>query len=1389
MLTSTELREKYRQLNFASFALKNPDTVIGLRGKQAPAQHYVAKDVEVVAAEDDSTSKRKRRRGGGGLEERIQFEEVSFARSPAHYKCFDEMWVNAVDQFLRLAYVAERETPDREALLAWTESMSQADWDQPDVAESVLSYWPEVEQLAHTLIRGVEVPTSLSGTITPEFSRVANNGDGIDVAEHPDVPGVYIPQFLFTNAHTSTNYEANENDCCGGKNGVGMPSVLAHTTKTVLVTKDRFRRLVYTQTYEDHLNVLHPPTITPWTKDTEPGTEVTIWLDFPLFESTENDQPFIDYARRRVVETLYYLCANQRVRESYQRLKVEFNGISLPLPTSLQSWPTLYRHLAWHSVAPSWALTPSWHLQLAMFAKPVSGGMHMSMVNGVRTEMGGTHVDYVVSRLVRLLAPKMAECVERHCRAEKICLKTQVDEKHARGVIEEWPKLTAKHLQRRLAMFLTCDVKQPVYEGQCKDRLGQKIQSSTVLHWEAGRNMFETIPESMNKWCEMTLFPALLYDLMCPIHESLFHQRPTIVGAPTVEEEGGDSVKLTKAERSVGREGRVSVDSLNDAVKAGTAEWRKCELIFTEGDSACSGIVSANPKGNEYVGTFAASGKIKTVKSDTFQVLMRPMHDKKKNVVRDLVISLGLAHYRAGRHTKVDVEKMMRYGRLTLICDQDFDGIHIQCSVVKLVDTFFHELLKWFPDFLWIQSTPLVEMIDKSLRSTALKDRLYFYTEEEAVKFQQAHPTKSFVVRYLKGLGSSNEKQFQQYFRITPPTRVVFEFTPEERKVIQEAFDDSAEDKQFRKTDLCGDPESVCLTWNEDRTLTTARLNNGDELLDLSKMREITVTQLFTVNLRAYRRYAMLRGAPGEDGLKWSERKLIWGAWKHFGVSGTKPPIKVGQLGNKCADEMRYHHGEKSLVDSLIAFTAAHYGQGNNVHLFRSEGQFGQFATDFKAAAPRYNFVDSSPVFSAIFRPEDEPVLELELDEKLPVEPRLLAPIVPLSMLINQTGFQTGITHQNAVFRVEDVLTYLRALIPWIHKEESHRTVQSVHACRDPECTIPRWTATPHIYEYEGTMEMRTSTPKEQSQYVVLQRGTYVRESPTSIRITAIPPLVKYKGQFCKLFEQYEEGLKADPKVILPGWEQVASYEPFVQLDRIRRLVKFKTPEAIETLEQQTSMQSGFPVNGVEKHFLLAKAVYVHLRYVNAQGKIQTFQSFEELVWQYAQLRWWMYLRRRNYWVAQMEDKIVLKEQQAAFIELLRSNDGAMQAWRECDSKEVRRGWLETHQFLPHPRDGTYEYLWDLSLDHLSKDQVAKLRREVDTLQQKQHTIATTPVATTWLEELDHFEHVWREECAREVECLKTEEEDEGKSRGKRKEPDDGPRKPRAVSKRTKKVA
>ena len=113
---------------------------------------------------------------------------------------------------------------------------------------------------------------------------IENNGDGIDIAKHP-TEDIWIPQMIFGELLTSGNYNKQEEKITGGKNGYGAKLTNIYSTKFILETVDKKRKLKYTQVFENNMDVKGEPKIEPY-KD-KPYTKITFTPDYERFNCEE----------------------------------------------------------------------------------------------------------------------------------------------------------------------------------------------------------------------------------------------------------------------------------------------------------------------------------------------------------------------------------------------------------------------------------------------------------------------------------------------------------------------------------------------------------------------------------------------------------------------------------------------------------------------------------------------------------------------------------------------------------------------------------------------------------------------------------------------------------------------------------------------------------------------------------------------------------------------------------------------------------------------------------------------------------------------------------------------------------------------------------------------
>ena len=313
-------------------------------------------------------------------------QDVITAFNPGFYKLFDELLVNAHDHVVRL---------------------NQRNSDQP--------------------VKNIDISVVDGKTIV-----MRNDGESIDVEKHPEY-GVYIPQLIFGELLTSTNYDKDEKKLVGGKNGYGVKLVNIFAKQLVLTVVDGKRQLKYTQTFANNMSIVNPPVVKPC--KTKPYVEIEWTPDFEKF-GWKNGIPsqLLKVIERRVYDLT--MTVGKSVKVTWCDTAVKFRDFAT--------------YCSWYLPKETFILTdvPQLGWQVAVADNSFDKAFSVSFVNGIWTR-SGKHVDeitnQVVSHIVTYLESK-----------KKIKVKP--------GLVRDL-----------LAVFICCFVENPSFSSQTKEILTSKV--------------------------------------------------------------------------------------------------------------------------------------------------------------------------------------------------------------------------------------------------------------------------------------------------------------------------------------------------------------------------------------------------------------------------------------------------------------------------------------------------------------------------------------------------------------------------------------------------------------------------------------------------------------------------------------------------------------------------------------------------------------------------------------------------------------------------------------------------------------------------------------------------------------------------------------------------
>lgn len=470
---------------------------------------------------------------------------------------------------------------------------------------------------------------------------------------------------------------------------------------------------------------------------------------------------------------------------------------------------------------------------------------------------------------------------------------------------------------------------------------------------------------------------------------------------------------------------RVCHENLVDATDAGGKDSNKCTIVFTEGDSAscfmARGIKGIPDKEHSRWGWFALRGKLLNVRMATIKQLS---NNEEIMMIKKII---GLEE---GKDYSKSIDGL-RYHRIMILTDADNDGFHIKGLVMNYIGQYWPALLK-HEGFVCDFATPIKKAFKSNTRGKKLSE-VEFYSEEAYDTWNV--DKKGWTIQYYKGLGSYEPSETRKLCNTMSITEYVWDNTEME-------FKGKKADSSEHKFDLAfGNAKNFA----DERKLW---LNNGIKPLPIDPIigekTLVTYDSFIDNRLKLFSYADNVRSIPCiYDGLKPSQRKVLYSCFKR----NLKDRIKVSQLAGYVSEHGAYHHGEASLVGTIVHMAQDYVGS-NNINMLYPSGGFGSRmggGPDLKkghdAAAPRYALTFLTAITRTIFNEHDLPLLNYKVDEGMIIEPDYYMPIIPL-ILINGTegigtGYSTTVHPHNPLDVIDNTKACMRGetmteMIPWI---------------------------------------------------------------------------------------------------------------------------------------------------------------------------------------------------------------------------------------------------------------------------------------------------------------------------------------------------------------------
>ena len=373
---------------------------------------------------------------------------------------------------------------------------------------------------------------------------VFNNGKGIPTQIHTQHK-IHIPQMIFGELLTSSNYKKGEKRITGGKNGFGSKLANIFSTKFIVETIDGEKNK-YIQVFSENMKKIGKPKITKSSGKNQ-YTKITFYPDFSKFNTEDPISGFSDNMVSYMKKRCYDIAACSKKNTS-----VWFNKEKIKVKT-MKDYMKLYvgdKKIVVEEVNERWTIG---------MCVAEDGFEHISFVNGIYTNDGGTHVNYITNKIVK----EVREVVLKKSKTVK-----------------------SNYIKDKICIFINTFIENPKFNSQSKERLDSK-------------------PAKFGSTCDLST--KFIKDVL----------KTGIKEEVLAFTEFKDNKNLNKNDGKKVKN-LYGIENYEKANWAGSRKSHECLLIITEGLSAKGFAVNGLSKiGRDKYGIFPLRGKLINVRNQS----------------------------------------------------------------------------------------------------------------------------------------------------------------------------------------------------------------------------------------------------------------------------------------------------------------------------------------------------------------------------------------------------------------------------------------------------------------------------------------------------------------------------------------------------------------------------------------------------------------------------------------------------------------------------------------------------------------------------------------------------------------------------------------------------
>lgn len=235
-----------------------------------------------------------------------------------------------------------------------------------------------------------ETLTFIKVKIDKKYIEIENDGVGIDIYIHPK-HNIYIPELIFGNLLTSTNFSESEQRITGGTHGLGAKLTNIFSKKFEIEVIDAKRNLRYTQVFRDNLTTIEEPKIEKI--DKEKGKfKIKFYPDFSKFKINHLDEDHIKLFKKRVYDLT-----------GLTNKKIYLNGKKI----GISGWGNYLK--LYGDNFKIYSCNKYWKIGV----KVEFNSFQVSFVNGIFTNKNGKHIEHIYDQLLNKYSKKLKDITKK----------------------------------------------------------------------------------------------------------------------------------------------------------------------------------------------------------------------------------------------------------------------------------------------------------------------------------------------------------------------------------------------------------------------------------------------------------------------------------------------------------------------------------------------------------------------------------------------------------------------------------------------------------------------------------------------------------------------------------------------------------------------------------------------------------------------------------------------------------------------------------------------------------------------------------------------------------------------------------------------------------------